>query len=56
MGLPVELPAGSPRPAPDTWLEVSGTMQTTSLDGKRQLTIGSASLTEIPEPRTPYEY
>lgn len=56
VGLPVELPAGRPRPDPDTWLEVSGTMQTTSLDGKRQLAIGSATLTEIPEPRTPYEY
>lgn len=56
VGLPVELPAGTPRPAPDTWLEIKGTMQTTTLDGKRQLAIGSATLTEIPEPRTPYEY
>lgn len=56
VGLPVELPAGTPRPAPDTWLEVKGTMQTTTLDGKRQLAIGSATLTKIPEPRTPYEY
>ena len=50
VGLPVELPAGSARPAPDTWLEIKGTMQTTTLDGKRQLAIGSATLTEIPEP------
>ncbi|MBE9160568.1 TIGR03943 family protein [Nodosilinea sp. LEGE 06152] len=56
VGLPVELPAGTPRPAPDTWLEIKGTMQTTTLNGKRQLAIGSATLTEIPEPRTPYEY
>ncbi|TVQ14932.1 MAG: TIGR03943 family protein [Leptolyngbya sp. DLM2.Bin27] len=56
VGLPVELPPGTARPAPDTWLEVEGTVQTTTLDGKRQLTIGSATLTEIPEPRTPYEY
>ncbi|HZG37074.1 MAG TPA: TIGR03943 family protein, partial [Nodosilinea sp.] len=56
VGLPVELPASTPRPAPDTWLEIEGTMQTTTLDGKRQLAIGSATLTEIPEPRTPYEY
>ncbi|WP_035992511.1 TIGR03943 family putative permease subunit [Leptolyngbya sp. KIOST-1] len=56
VGLPVELPPGTARPDPDTWLEVKGTMQTTTLDGKRQLAIGSASLTEIPEPRTPYEY
>jgi uncharacterized repeat protein (TIGR03943 family) len=56
VGLPVELPAGETRPAPDTWLEVEGTMQTGTLDNKRQLVIGSASLTEIPEPRNPYEY
>ena len=56
VGLPVVLPAGTPRPAPDTWLEVVGTIETATLDDKRQLTIGSATLTEIPEPRTPYEY
>ncbi|HSM82441.1 MAG TPA: TIGR03943 family protein [Nodosilinea sp.] len=56
VGLPVALPEGTPRPAPDTWLAVSGTMATATLDGKRQLTIGDPTLTEIPEPRTPYEY
>jgi uncharacterized repeat protein (TIGR03943 family) len=56
VGLPVELPAGTPRPKPDTWLEVTGEMTTHTLDNKRQLAIGSATLTEIPEPRTPYEY
>jgi uncharacterized repeat protein (TIGR03943 family) len=56
VGLPVELPEGTPRPDPDTWLEVDGTMQTDTLNNKRQLVIGSAALTEIPEPRNPYEY
>lgn len=56
VGLPVELPVGTPRPEPDTWLEVEGTMQTETLDDKRQLVIGSATLTEISEPRNPYEY
>lgn len=56
VGLPVELSPGTARPAPDTWLEVKGTVQTSTLDGKRQLTIGDPTLTEIPEPRTPYEY
>ncbi|MGB3135941.1 MAG: TIGR03943 family protein [Nodosilinea sp.] len=56
VGLPVVLPANTPRPAPDTWLAVRGTMETTTLDGKRQLAIGDPTLTEIPEPRTPYEY
>lgn len=56
VGLPVELPPGTERPKPDTWLEVTGRMTTQTLDNKRQLVIGEATLTEIPEPRTPYEY
>jgi uncharacterized repeat protein (TIGR03943 family) len=56
VGLPVVLPAGKPLPKPDTWLEVTGTMQTGTLSGKRQLVIGSPAITEIPEPRNPYEY
>jgi uncharacterized repeat protein (TIGR03943 family) len=56
VGLPVELPSGTDRPKPDTWLEVTGSMTTQTLDNKRQLVIGEATLTEIPQPRTPYEY
>jgi uncharacterized repeat protein (TIGR03943 family) len=56
VGLPVSLPVGTPRPQPDTWLEVSGSATTETLDNKRQLVIGSPALTEIPEPRNPYEY
>jgi uncharacterized repeat protein (TIGR03943 family) len=56
VGLPVKLAAGTPRPQPDTWLEVSGEMTTDTLDNKRQLVIGSPTLVEIPEPRNPYEY
>ena len=56
VGLPVELPPGTERPKPDTWLEVTGSMTTQTLDNTRQLVIGEATLTEIPEPRTPYEY
>jgi uncharacterized repeat protein (TIGR03943 family) len=56
VGLPVALPAGEPLPKPDTWLEVSGTMQTGTLSDKRQLVIGTPTITEIPEPRNPYEY
>lgn len=56
VGLPVQMPAGTSLPEPDTWLEVTGTMQTGTLDDKRQLVIGSATLTDIPEPRNPYEY
>ncbi len=56
VGLPVRLPDGTPRPQPDTWLEVSGSGATETLDSKRQLVVGSPTLTEIPEPRNPYEY
>ena len=56
VGLPVQLPASAPAPGADTWLEVSGTMTTASLGGKRQLVVGSAILTPIPIPRNPYEY
>jgi uncharacterized repeat protein (TIGR03943 family) len=56
VGLPVELPPNTPRPKPDTWLEVTGAMTTQTLDNKRQLVIGDVTLTEIPQPRTPYEY
>ncbi|HIK46897.1 MAG TPA: TIGR03943 family protein [Leptolyngbyaceae cyanobacterium M65_K2018_010] len=56
VGLPVRLPAGTPRPAVDTWLEVRGEMSTETLNQKRQLVIGAPTLTEIPEPRNPYEY
>ncbi|MFM7221202.1 MAG: TIGR03943 family putative permease subunit [Nodosilinea sp.] len=56
VGLPVQLPASAPAPGADTWLEVSGTMTTASLGGKRQLVVGSATLTPIPTPRNPYEY
>lgn len=56
VGLPVELPPNTPRPKPDSWLEVTGRMTTQTLNDKRQLVIGDTTLTEIPEPRTPYEY
>ncbi len=56
VGLAVELPAGTTPPQPDSWLEVTGQITTVSLDGKRQVAIGAARLTPIPEPRTPYEY
>lgn len=56
VGLPVQLEPGTPRPEPDAWLEVAGPMGTHTLDNKRQLVITSPTLTEIPQPRNPYEY
>ncbi|MBU6228805.1 MAG: TIGR03943 family protein [Cyanobacteria bacterium REEB459] len=56
VGLAVDLPAGTAAPKADSWLQVTGQMTTVILDGKRQVAIGSARLTAIPEPRTPYAY
>ena len=56
VGLPVALPAGTPLPEADSWLEVTGTIATGTLDGKRQLTINNPQIRTIPEPRNPYEY
>lgn len=56
VGLPVQLEPGTPLPEQDSWLEISGTMGTHTLDNKRQLVITSPVLTEIPQPRNPYEY
>ena len=57
VGLPVSLtPLGNlcqNRMPGWRWL---ATMQTGTLSGKRQLVIGSPAITEIPEPRNPYEY
>lgn len=56
VGLPVQLSDGEAMPQPDSWQQVTGTMQTGTLSDKRQLVIGSPALVEIPEPRNPYEY
>lgn len=56
VGLPVKLPENQQRYAPDTWLEVEGTMITETLAGKRNLTIAATSLKEVPQPRNPYSY
>lgn len=56
VGLPVQLAAGEPLPKADTWLQVSGTTQTDTLNNKRMLVIRPSQITEIPTPRNPYEY
>ncbi|WP_414529406.1 TIGR03943 family putative permease subunit [Nodularia chucula] len=56
VGLPVKLPENQQRYAPDTWLEIEGTMITETLAGKRNLTIAATSVKEVPQPRNPYSY
>ncbi len=56
VGIPVKLSESRSAYQPDSWLEIEGEMVTETLDGTRQLTIQPTSITEIPEPRNPYEY
>lgn len=56
VGLPVQLTTSRDRYPPDTWLEIQGEMITAELNGKRQLTIKSNSITEIPQPANPYNF
>ncbi|NJL01862.1 MAG: TIGR03943 family protein [Spirulinaceae cyanobacterium RM2_2_10] len=58
IGLPVKLPGDRREYPPDTWLEITGTMTTETLDDRRQLVIdieSTADIEEIPTPANPYE-
>lgn len=55
IGLPVVLPQGTPRYRPDTWLRVSGQMQTVTLAGQRQVAIAAQKIEPIQAPSNPYE-
>ena len=56
VGLPVKLSSSDSSYAPDTWLEIEGSMITETLNERRQLVIEPDSLTPISEPENPYEY
>ncbi|MGJ3245582.1 MAG: TIGR03943 family putative permease subunit [Elainellaceae cyanobacterium] len=56
VGLPVKLAERRSAYPPDTWLDIQGKMITETLNGTRHLTIQPDSMTEIPEPKNPYEY
>jgi uncharacterized repeat protein (TIGR03943 family) len=57
VGLPVKLTSGSRDDYPvDSWLNVSGTMTSDTLDNRRQLAIAPTEIKPIPEPKNPYEY
>lgn len=56
VGLPVKLPDTRSTYPEDQWFRVEGEMITETLQGQRQLVIQAKSLTEIPEPKNPYEY
>ena len=58
VGLPVKL-TGTTAQADypvDSWLSVTGQIQTEILDGRRQIAIAPTAIRTIEEPRNPYEY
>ncbi len=64
VGLPVKLPvelASESSPAQstyavDSWLSVTGSLQTETIDGRRQIAIAPTTIRTIEEPKNPYEY
>ncbi|WP_071776929.1 TIGR03943 family protein [Synechococcus sp. PCC 7335] len=58
VGLPVRLTGNVSQAdyAVDSWLSVTGQMQTETLDGRRQIAIAPTAIRTIEEPRNPYEY
>ncbi len=58
VGLPVKLSGTATRDdyPVDSWLSVTGQMQTDVLDERRQLAIAPTALRPIEEPKNPYEY
>ena len=57
VGLPVKLTSADQADyAVDSWLSVTGKMQTETLDGRRQIAIAPTAIRAIEEPRNPYEY
>jgi uncharacterized repeat protein (TIGR03943 family) len=56
VGLPVKLTVSRQAYPVDSWLDIEGQMVTETLQERRQLVIKPTQLTEIPEPRNPYEY
>jgi uncharacterized repeat protein (TIGR03943 family) len=57
IALPVALGEGDrSQYAPDSWVTVTGTMTTDTLDGQRQLVIAADGLETVPQPRNPYEF
>jgi uncharacterized repeat protein (TIGR03943 family) len=58
VSLPVKLSQGSQRQnfKSDQWLEVTGTMITDTLEGKRRLVLQADTLQPIAQPKNPYDY
>lgn len=58
VGLPLKLAEGTTRAdyPVDSWLAVQGEMVTTTLDNRRQLAIAPNQISQVEEPKNPYEY
>lgn len=56
VSLPVKLNQNRSNYPVDRWFDISGTMVTENLNGRRQLTIQPTTITAIAEPKNPYDY
>ncbi|MDA0266196.1 MAG: TIGR03943 family protein [Cyanobacteria bacterium] len=56
IGLPVQVAAEDRSYAPDSWITVTGTMATATVEGQRRLVILPDTVETVPEPDQPYEF
>ena len=56
VGLPVQLLGDRTEFAPDSWVNITGTMMTATVDGQRRLVIEPEEVLPVPEPKNPYEF
>ncbi len=56
VSLPVKLSQSRSNYPADRWFEITGTMTTETIKGKRQLTIQPMTISAIAEPKNPYDY
>ena len=56
VGLPVKLTGDRTAFAPDSWVDIAGTMMTETIDGQRRLVIAPNEVMTVPEPKNPYEF
>ncbi|MDX2255247.1 MAG: TIGR03943 family protein [Pseudanabaenaceae cyanobacterium bins.39] len=56
VGLPIKIEGSRSQYAPDKWVRIEGQADVDSSSDKRQVVIVASKVTEIPEPKNPYDY
>ncbi|WP_008314386.1 TIGR03943 family putative permease subunit [Leptolyngbya sp. PCC 6406] len=56
IGLPVQVVGSRSDYAPDSWIAITGTMATDTIQDQRRLIIQADTLETVPEPANPYEF